>query len=144
VELNVLVGDVAAGEAYFVARCASCHSPIGDLQGIGVRIADPKELQNTWVRGGARGRAAGPPSERSQARVFVTLPSGERVEGRLERLDDFYVALVDGDGRRRSFTRRGPVPTVEVDDPMAGHTALLPMYADSDIHNVTAYLATLK
>lgn len=143
VELDILVGNAAAGRAYFQARCASCHSPTGDLQGIASRIADPKELQNTWVRGRA-GRGGGPPSARTQVRVRVTQPSGERVEGRLVRLDDFFVALIQDDGQQRSFTRRGKMPAVEIDDPMAGHTNLLPVYTDADIHNVTAYLVTLK
>ena len=138
VELNILVGDPAAGQAYFDATCASCHSASGDLRGIAARIPDPKELQNTWVRG--RARAA----PRLPITVTVTDSTGERVSGHLERLDDFIVVLTTTDGRHRSFTRRGGVPRVEVDDPIARHTALLTIYADPDIHNVTAYLATLK
>ena len=143
VVLNVLVGDAAAGLRYFEARCATCHSASGDLQGIGARIADPKDLQNTWVRG-RQGRGFGPPSDRTQVMVTVTDPPGQRVTGRLVRLDDFLVVLTDADLRHRSFARRGNVPLVEVDDPMAAHTALLPVYTDTDIHNVTAYLASLK
>lgn len=138
VELDILVGDPSAGQAYFNANCASCHSASGDLNGIAMRIPDPKELQNTWVRGRARG---GP---RSPVTVTVTVPTGERVAGHLERLDDFIVVLTTAAGEHRSFTRRGGVPRVDVDDPMARHTELLTLYADSDIHNVTAYLATLK
>ena len=143
VELDVLVGDAAAGESYFAARCGTCHSATGDLQGIGARMPDAKELQNAWVRGRA-GRGFGPPSERSQARVAVTLATGERVEGALVRVDDFLVVLTRADGRQVSFTRRGDVPQVEIDDPMQGHTDLLPVYTDTDIHNVTAYLSTLR
>jgi hypothetical protein len=66
------------------------------------------------------------------------------VQGRLERLSDFLVVLTDADGRHRSFTRRGEMPRVEVDDPMAAHRELLPVYSDTDIHNVTAYLVTLR
>ena len=138
VELDILVGDAAAGQVYFSARCASCHSPTGDLQGIGARVAEPQELQNTWVRGRAD-RAVRPP-----VTVTVTQPSGERVEGRLDRLDDFIVALTGSDGRQRSFSRRGDVPRVEVSDPLAAHTELLPVYTDKDIHDVTAYLVTLQ
>jgi cytochrome c oxidase cbb3-type subunit 3 len=142
-ELDVLVGDAVAGEAYFAARCGTCHSATGDLQGIGARMPDAKELQNAWVRGRA-GRGFGPPSERSQTRVTVTRLAGERVEGTLVRLDDFLVVLTRADGRQVSFARRGDVPQVEIDDPMQGHTDLLPVYTDADIHNVTAYLATLR
>ena len=142
VELNVLVGNAAAGQAYFAARCASCHSATGDLQGIGTRIGDPKQLQNSWVRGGPDPVVTG--ADRPPSTVTVIQPSGERVVGQLQRLDDFIVVLIQADGRHRSFSRRGAVPRVEVSDPLAGHTALLAMYTDKDIHDVTAYLNTLK
>ena len=138
VELDILVGDAAAGQTYFAARCASCHSPTGDLQGIGGRFAEEQELQNSWVRGGAA-RAERPP-----VTVTVVQPSGERVEGRLDRLDDFIVALTQSDGRQRSFSRRGDVPRVEVSDPLTAHTELLRVYSDTDIHDITAYLVTLQ
>ena len=138
IELDILVGDAAAGRAWFAERCAACHSPTGDLQGIATRIPEPKELQNTWVRGGRRG------GERPPVTVAVTLASGERVAGRLERLNDFLVVLTDEDGRHRSFGREGGVPRVEIDDPMAAHRELLQVYRDADIHDVTAYLVTLK
>lgn len=138
IELDILVGDATAGQTYFAARCASCHSPTGDLQGIGARFPVAQELQNTWVRGGARG--ADPP----EVSVTVTEPSGQRVEGRLERINDFLVVLTQADGRHRSFSRKGDVPQVEVNDPMAVHRELLTLYGDTDIHNVTAYLVTLQ
>ena len=53
---SILVGDASAGQAYFVAKCSSCHSPTGDLKGIAARITDPKTLQTTWVAGGVRRR----------------------------------------------------------------------------------------
>lgn len=137
-ELDILVGDPAAGQAYFAATCAACHSAGGDLAGIATRIPEPKTLQNTWVRGRQRGTPLPP------VRVTVTLPSGERVAGTLDRLDDFLVALTTDDGRQRSFSRRGAVPRVEIDDPLARHTELLGLYTDKDIHDVTAYLVTLK
>jgi cytochrome c oxidase cbb3-type subunit 3 len=138
VELDILVGDAAAGQIAFATRCASCHSPTGDLQGIGARFSGAQQLQNTWVRGSARG-AARPP-----VTVTVTQPSGERVVGQLERLNDFLVVLTEAGGRHRSFSRRGDTPLVEVDDPMAVHREMLPLYSDADIHNVTAYLVTLQ
>lgn len=138
IELDVVVGDAAAGRAWFAERCAACHSPTGDLRGIATRIPEPKELQNTWVRGGRRG------GERPPVTVTVTLASGEQVAGRLERLNDFLVVMTDEDGRHRSFGREGGVPGVELDDPMAAHRELLQVYRDADIHDVTAYLVTLK
>ena len=157
-ELNVLVGNAAAGEQFFAAKCASCHSVTGDLQGIAARIPDPKALQNFWIsggtvagRGGRGGRGAqavpgsgqGAPNPRAIT-ATVTLPSGEKVEGRVARIDDFYVALQLEDGTIRSFTRRGAVPKVEMRDPLEPHKQLLSVYTNKDMHNVTAYLATLK
>ena len=137
VELDIVVGSAAAGQAYFAVQCATCHSPAGDLQGLASRIADPQQLQNTWVRGGARGATRPPVS------VTVITSSGERVEGRLERLDDFVVVLTTSDGRHRSFSRRGGT-RVAIADPLSRHRELLSLYSDTDIHNVTAYLVTLK
>jgi cytochrome c oxidase cbb3-type subunit 3 len=77
-------------------------------------------------------------------RVTVTQPSGERVEGRLDSLDDFLVVLTDDAGRRRSFGRKGDVPRVEVRNPLQGHLDLLTVLTDKDMHDVTAYLVTLK
>jgi cytochrome c oxidase cbb3-type subunit 3 len=148
--LNILVGDAAAGEKYFAAKCATCHSTTGDMRGIASRVTDPKTLQNLWVSGGAaggRGRGAAPAPGAPNPRAItatVTLPRGEKAEGRLLRLDDFYVAIVEADGTVRSFTRRAGVPRVDVKDPLEGHRALLAELADADMHNVTAYLATLK
>lgn len=143
VELNILVGDARAGEAYFKTNCSNCHSPTGDLQGIATRFQDPVQLQNTWVAGGGgRGRGAG--SARRQVTVVVTPQNGQKVEGRLDRLDDFLVLLTTPEGVQRSFSRSGEVPVVEVRDPMERHRRMLATYTDSDIHNVTAYLVTLK
>jgi cytochrome c oxidase cbb3-type subunit 3 len=146
---SVLVGNAGEGQAYFAARCASCHSATGDLQGIATRIPDPKTLQNTWVSGGGRGGRGGrggAAPDASSARtvtVAVTLP-GETVEGRLVRIDDFLVTVGLADGTLRTIRRNGDVPKVEVRDPMKGHRDLLTVYSDKDMHDVTAYLVTLK
>ena len=81
---------------------------------------------------------------RREALVVVTLPSGQKFEGRLERIDDFIVALTEADGTPRSFRRSGDVPKVEVRDPLDAHRKLLPVYTDKEIHDITAYLAGLK
>jgi len=144
---SVLVGNAGEGRAYFAVKCSGCHSPTGDLQGIGTRVADAKALQNLWVSGGGgrggRGAAAAV-SPRRLVTVTVTQPSGEKVEGRLVRIDDFLVTVGLADGTLRSFRREDDVPKVEVHDPMKPHRDLLPVYTDKDIHDVTAYLVTLK
>ena len=147
--LNVLVGNAAAGEAYFKARCANCHSVTGDLKGIASKHGDPRTLQNTWVSGGAAGRRAfrafgegdGPSKPTT---VTVTLANGQRLEGVLVRKDDFIVTLTLADGTRRSIARDGDVPKVEVHDPYEAHKKLVPTLDDKDMHDVTAYLATIK
>ena len=152
VELNVLVGDAAAGRAYFGTHCSSCHSPTGDLSGLAQRVPDPMALQNLWVsggggrggRGGGTGAAAAAGPNRREVTVTVTLASGEKVEGRLGRIDDFIVTLIRSDGTARSFRRDGDLPRVDIRDPLAAHKKLLLVYTDTDMHNVTAFLATLK
>lgn len=138
---NVLVGEAAAGQMYFEQKCTSCHSVTGDLQGIATRYPDPKTLQNRWVSGGA-GR--GGTSDRRTVTVTVTQPSGEKIEGRLVRIDDFLVTLADADGSLLTIRRDGDNPRVEVKDPMQTHRDLLALYTDKNMHDVTAYLVTLK
>jgi cytochrome c oxidase cbb3-type subunit III len=149
VELNILLGDARAGEKYFAARCSTCHSAAADLQGLATRVPDPKTLQNLWVSGGRAaggGRRGGgrPVSPTSVPTATVTWPSGERVEGRLLRLDDFIVAVALADGTTRTIRRDGDVPAVDVKDPLSGHRELLSILTDANMHDVTAYLATLK
>jgi cytochrome c oxidase cbb3-type subunit 3 len=81
---------------------------------------------------------------RREATVVVTLPTGQKYEGRLERVDDFIVTLTQADGTARSFRRNGDVPKVDIRDPLEAHRNLLPVYTDKDIHDVTAYLSGVK
>jgi cytochrome c oxidase cbb3-type subunit III len=141
---SILVGDPKAGEAFFTARCASCHAPAGDLRGIASRIADPRLLQQTWLLPGSGAGRGGSPVTVPPTRVTVTLPSGEKVEGTLDRVDDFVVSLTTADGTHRSFRTTGDTPRVEIRDPLQPHRDLLRVYTDADIHNVTAFLVTLK
>jgi cytochrome c oxidase cbb3-type subunit III len=142
---SIVVGDARAGETFFGAKCASCHSATGDLRGIAGRIADPRLLQQTWLLPGSGGGRGGPPPVQVKpTTVTVTLPSGEKIEGKLDRIDDFVVGLTTADGTHRSFSTNGDTPKVEIHDPLQPHKDLLRVYADSDIHNVTAYLVTLK
>jgi mono/diheme cytochrome c family protein/small nuclear ribonucleoprotein (snRNP)-like protein len=144
---SILVGDAKAGEADFNSKCASCHSASGDLKGIASRIPDPKTLQNTFLMPGGGGgfrRAGGTPVHVPPTTVTVTLPSGQKVEGPLVRIDDFNVTLRDADGYDRTFRRDGDTPKVEIHDPLHAHRELLPTYTDKQIHDITAYLVTLK
>jgi mono/diheme cytochrome c family protein len=132
---NIVTGDPHKGELYFNANCATCHSPTRDLAGIGAKY-DALSLQSKWLQ---------PLSGREHKRqVSVTLPSGETFTGTLEFIDDFNVSLRDAKGQLHSFTRDGDKPAVTITDPLQAHADLLHKYSDSDIHNLTAYLVTLK
>lgn len=142
---SILVGDAAAGERVFATRCASCHSVSGDLRGLASKIGDPRLLQQTWLMpGSGGGRGAPSPVTVPPARVVVTLASGEKVEGVLDRADDFVVSLRTDAGAYRSFRTVNGSPRVEIIDPLQPHKDLLKVYRDADIHNLTAYLVTLK
>ena len=144
-----IVGDATAGAKYFAAKCSSCHSPTGDLQGIGTRLPEGEDAPEPL--GHRRRRRTGPrtgrrrPARPNAITVTVTLPSGEKVEGPLLAIDDFLVTVRQADGSVRSVRRVGTVPKVEITDPLQAHRALHGgSYTDKDMHDVTAYLATLK
>ena len=137
------------GKTYFAAKCTTCHSASGDLKGIAARVPDAKTLQNLWVSGGVLPAAW----RTGRARAWVErldrhrhCDAPIRREGRrpLRRIDDFIVTLVQADGTELSFRRDGDRPKVEVRDPLEGHRDLLAVYTDKDMHDVTAYLVTLK
>jgi len=149
--LDILVGNAKEGEAYFngAGRCTQCHSATGDLGGIGSRY-EPKTIQNLIVSGGGgRGRrrsagAAPPVKAPPPTTVTVTLPSGRRVQGELDHLSAFVVALRDSGGTYHSFARHDSIPKVVVTNPLQWHIDRLPQWRDADIHDLTAYLVTLK
>ena len=149
--LNIVVGDATAGEAYFkgAGRCSGCHSPAGDLKGVGAKY-EPATLQGRLLLPRGRERGPGSPpmplyADPTGIKVSVTLPSGETASGGLVRLTDFEVTLYEpGSGRTRSWLRTGDVPKVVVTDPLQAHLDLLTKWTDADMHNMTAYLAGLK
>jgi mono/diheme cytochrome c family protein len=146
----VVVGDPKAGETYFngSGRCSTCHSPTGDLKGIGSRLT-PAVIQGRLVlpRGGGTYPASynSPPDPKEAARkVTVTQPSGEHLSGTLLFLTDFVVTLKDAAGVQHTFARNGEVPQVDVVDPLQFHLDHMRRLTDKDMHDLTAYLVTLK
>src|SRR5438309_5318076 len=148
--LDILVGNPKEGEAYCngAGHCTQCHSVTGDLAGIGARH-DPKTMQNLVVSGGSgrrfgRRSAGSAPPKVPPATVTVTLPSGQTITGNLDHISAFVVALREPDGTYRSFARHDSIPKVVVTNPLQWHIDMLQQWRDSDIHNLTAYLVTLK
>jgi cytochrome c oxidase cbb3-type subunit III len=146
---NVLTGDAAACATFFngAGKCSGCHSPAGDLAGIAKKF-DPPTLQQQFVfpRGngrGGRGGRGGPVTASKPVTVTVTPPSGAAVTGVLVELDDFDVSLRDSSGAYKTW-KRVPGLTVEKHDPYQAHIDLLDRYTDKNIHDVVAYLETLK
>src|SRR5262245_34831183 len=143
---NVLTGDPKAGEAYFngEGKCNTCHSPTGDLAGIGKKY-NPATLQQRFlfprVAGfGGRGRGAAPSKP---VILTVTPPSGTAVSGVLVHLDDFNVSLRDASGEYHSW-KRTPELKVVKHDPFAAHIELLDKYTDRNRHDIVASLESAK
>jgi mono/diheme cytochrome c family protein/small nuclear ribonucleoprotein (snRNP)-like protein len=135
---NLLSGDAKAGEAYFngAGGCSKCHSTTGDFAGLGKRYT-PSALQQKFLFPGSG------LFNKRKVQVAVKLASGKAYSGDLVRIDDFTVTLRETSGEYRSFNR---VPGIHVTtvDPFAAHIELLDKYTDTDIHNLTTYLVTIK
>lgn len=150
--LDIVVGNPKAGEAFFngAGKCVSCHSPSGDLRGVGAKY-EPATLQGRILmpRGG---RGWGPPGRRAPlhleptaVKATVTLPSGGSFTGALVRLTDFDVTLYDPEASHtRTWLRSNGLPKVALTDPLQAHVDLWSKWTDEGMHDVTAYLATLK
>jgi mono/diheme cytochrome c family protein len=141
-EGDIVTGDAKAGEAYFNGdgKCAACHSTTGNLAGIGTRLG-PVDLQQrmlfpTPARG--RGGAAG-----SVVTVTVTPATGTPMSGVLVQEDDFYVTFRDASNAIR-VVKRTPGMKVVTTDPLQAHHELLDRITDKNIHDLLAYLVTLK
>ncbi len=157
VKLNVFSGDAKAGEAFFngpVGKCSTCHSVTGDLKGLDTKANDDAPtLQGLIVSGGGRGGrggggrgAAGAPPAPSPSAVTakVTLKNGEVINGFPASIDDWQITIRLPDGKSRTFLRDGEWPKYETHNPLQAHVDLQFKYTDADIHNLAAYLRTLK
>jgi mono/diheme cytochrome c family protein len=131
---DLQTGHVAAGKTYFDGACSRCHSPSGDFAGLGKRLEGLALLQKMLYPTGAAAAA--------HAKATVTRPSGEIVTGSLAYRDEFTIALTDASGAYRAFVTSQV--TFTVDDPLQAHVEQLGKYTDDDMHNVLAYLQTLR
>ena len=132
---KLLTGSAAAGKTFFdgAGRCSECHSVSGDLSGIATRYA-PIDLQQHMVYPSS--------GKKNLKTATVTLRDGTRYEGKVMQQDAFSVAIVCQDGWYRSW------PTDQITliahDPLEAHRELMTKYTDADIHNLFAYLITIK
>jgi len=134
---DLRTGDSSAGKTYFegTGGCIKCHSATGDLANVADRLQGLELLQR-MLHPRSTGKAPDP------AKVTVTLPSGEAVAGKLAFRDEFYIAIKDDQGWQRTWPLKGVKAAIE--DPMDAHAAQVAKYTDADMHNVLAYLQTLK
>jgi cytochrome c oxidase cbb3-type subunit 3 len=129
---DLQTGNVEAGKRYFqgAGGCAACHSPTGDLAGVASRYSG-LELEEQMLY-----------PQHARSKVSVTLTSGQTITGTLAYLDEFTIGLVDSTGSYRSWQTRDV--QFKVDPALDAHVELFPKYTDSDIHNLMAYLQTLR
>jgi mono/diheme cytochrome c family protein len=129
---DLQTGNVESGKIYFngAGGCAKCHSPTGDLAGIARRY-EGLHLEERMLY----------PRD-AKSKVTVTLSSGQKITGTLEYLDEFTVGLRDSNGTYKSW----PVERVKysVESPVDAHVEQFSKYTDNDIHNLMAYLQTLR
>jgi len=129
---DLQTGNAEAGKQYFdgAGGCAACHSPTGDLSGIASRYMG-LELEQQMLY-----------PKHAKSKVTVTLASGQTITGTLEYLDEFTVGLTDPSGWYRSW--RTSDVQYKVDAPVNAHAEQLGKYTDAEIHDLMAYLQTLR
>jgi cytochrome c oxidase cbb3-type subunit III len=137
---DLQTGNAEEGKQYFngAGGCAKCHSPTGDLASVASRLRGLALLERMlypW------GRRAGPSSP-SPVTVTVTLPSGQTVTGKLAYRDEFVIGLVDSSGWYRSWFKSNV--KFKVNNPLEAHSEQLGKYTEETMHNVLAYLQTLR
>ncbi|HEV2134112.1 MAG TPA: c-type cytochrome [Terracidiphilus sp.] len=134
--LNILVGNADQGHAYVAAHCVSCHN-IASFSHFADRFRSPDQLQREWVW---------PSRSKDPALAItarVTLPKGGAIAGRVTQLSDFRITLVDSKGVTHAIDRtRGA--HIEIEDPLAAHQSMIMTLTNSAMHDVTAYLETLR
>ena len=129
---KLLTGNAEAGKTFFngPGGCNKCHSPSGDLEKVASKYS-PIELEAHMLYPGGR-----------HATAVVTLPSGEQIKGPVVHVDDFEIGLRDASGWYRSFSRERV--KVELQDPLSAHQEMLSKVTQAEVHNLFAYLETLK
>jgi cytochrome c oxidase cbb3-type subunit 3 len=138
---DLQTGNVEAGRRYFngAGGCAKCHSVTnGDFAKIGSRYEGLALLQRLLYPGS--GRDAGPAPARPTATVRTR--DGQVATGKVIQYDEFTIVIVDNDGWTRSWPAKQV--RVDLDNPLQAHVEQLSKYSDKDMHDVFAYLQSLK
>ncbi|MEO6802702.1 MAG: c-type cytochrome [Granulicella sp.] len=133
---NILVGDAAQGKAYVAANCMSCHNQ-ATFDHIATRFRTADQLQRGWVW------PTRPADHSLSITATVKSQDGSTVTGRVTQISDFRITLIDSAGKTHMINRDSGVE-VQMKDPLAPHQALIKTLKNSDMHNVTAYLDSLK
>jgi len=143
---DISTGNADAGKRYFegAGGCTTCHSATKDLAGVASRYRGLALMQRMLypTPQNAVPAAEGEKPRPNPAKVTVTLPSGQTVTGSLAHRDEFTIALKDASGWYHSWSTANVKYTI--DDPLKAHADQLSKYSDEDIHNLVAYLQTLK
>jgi cytochrome c oxidase cbb3-type subunit 3 len=133
---NIVVGDAAKGQAFVMGHCMSCHTP-ATFAHIASKFRSPDQLQRSWIWPPR-------PADNSLAvTATVTTAEGAKISGHITQVSDFRITLISDDGQTHTIDRR-PGVDVQMKDPLAPHQVLVNTLKNDDMHNVTAYLETLK
>jgi cytochrome c oxidase cbb3-type subunit 3 len=129
---DLQTGNAEAGKQYFngAGGCSKCHSPTGDLAGIANRYQG-LQLEERMLY-----------PKNTKSKVTVTTAAGKTITGTVAYQDEFTIALTDAEGIYHSW------PTIKVkytvDAPVKAHIEQFPKYTDDDVHNLMAYVQTLR
>jgi cytochrome c oxidase cbb3-type subunit III len=131
-ESDLKTGDAEAGKRYFegTGRCSTCHSPSGDLAHIATKFTGLALLEQMLY------------PKNVKTKVTVKTATGQSYDGILEYQDEFHIGMKDSFGTYHSW----PVTAVtfKVDNAVDQHVEIMSRYTDKDMHDVLAYLQTMK
>lgn len=130
-EADLQTGDAAAGKRYFegAGGCSKCHSATS-LSGVASRYSGLRlEMQMLYPRD-------------VKPKVTVKTAAGQTLTGTLVYQDEFTIGMKDAAGKFHSWPAHSI--TYQVDDPLEEHVTALSKYTDEAVHNVFAYIETLK
>jgi cytochrome c oxidase cbb3-type subunit III len=127
---DLQTGNVEAGKKYFAETCSKCHSETHDLAGIASRYLGLRLEQQMLV------------PRNIKPKVTVTTAAGKTFSGTMAYHDEFTIGMMDDAGAYHSWPTA--IVKYKIESPIDAHVELLKKYTDDDIHNLMAYLQTLR